>query len=118
MNFSFKVLSQDSDARRGEIITKNGKIQTPFFMPVGTYGAVKGISPLILDGLKAEILLSNTFHLMERPGIEVIKKEALLLGMALTLMENRLLVVKSMICMISPPLIKRFHYPHTSKFKT
>ena len=74
MNFSFKVLSQDSDARRGEIITKNGKIQTPFFMPVGTYGAVKGISPLILDGLKAEILLSNTFHLMERPGIEVIKK--------------------------------------------
>ena len=64
MNFSFKVLDQDLNARRGEIITKNGKIQTPFFMPVGTYGAVKGISPLILDELKAEILLSNTFHLI------------------------------------------------------
>jgi len=74
MTFSFKLISQDGDARRGKISTSHGNIETPAFIPVGTYGAIKAISPLNLVNLGAQILLSNTFHLMERPGIEIIKK--------------------------------------------
>ncbi len=72
-NLGFKVANEDGLARRGEVVTNHGTFQTPAFMPVGTYGAVKSISPKILEDLKAEIILSNTFHLMERPGVEVIK---------------------------------------------
>ena len=74
MSFSFKLINEEDSSRRGEILTSHGLIQTPAFMPVGTYGAVKAMSPLTLEELKAEIILSNTFHLMERPGIEVIKE--------------------------------------------
>ena len=69
----YKLIAKDGLARRGEVITEHGKFQTPAFMPVGTYGAVKSISPNILENLEAEIILSNTYHLMERPGVETIK---------------------------------------------
>ena len=69
----YKLINKDGLARRGEITTVHGKFQTPAFMPVGTYGAVKSISPVTLEDLEAEIILSNTYHLMERPGIETIK---------------------------------------------
>ena len=74
MTFNFKLIDRDGSARRGEISTLHGKIQTPSFMPVGTYGAVKSLSPLNLTELGAQIILSNTYHLMERPGVEIIKK--------------------------------------------
>jgi len=69
----YKLIAKDGLARRGEVTTPHGKFQTPAFMPVGTYGAVKSISPSILEDLDAEIILSNTYHLMERPGVETIK---------------------------------------------
>ena len=69
----YTLKSKDGEARRGEIQTAHGIFQTPAFMPVGTYGAVKSISPEILESIHAEIILSNTYHLMERPGVEIIK---------------------------------------------
>ncbi len=69
----YKLITKDGLARRGEVTTAHGKFQTPAFMPVGTYGAVKSISPSTLEDLEAEIILSNTYHLMERPGVETIK---------------------------------------------
>ena len=69
----YKLIAKDGQARRGEVITKHGSFQTPAFMPVGTYGAVKSMSPETLNSLEAEIILSNTYHLMERPGVEIIK---------------------------------------------
>ena len=74
MSFSFKIKTKEGEARLGEICTSHGIIETPAFMPVGTYGAVKAIAPSILEDLGAHIILSNTYHLMERPGIEVIKE--------------------------------------------
>lgn len=69
----YKLISKDGEARRGEVHTAHGTFQTPAFMPVGTYGAVKSISPEVLNSINAEIILSNTYHLMERPGVEIIK---------------------------------------------
>ena len=69
----FNLLKKDGQARRGEVKTPHGIFQTPAFMPVGTYGAVKSLSPDILNQINAEIILSNTYHLMERPGVEIIK---------------------------------------------
>ena len=69
----YKLIAQDGEARRGEVNTAHGVFQTPAFMPVGTYGAVKSLSPEVLTSIKAEIILSNTYHLMERPGVEIIK---------------------------------------------
>jgi len=69
----YKLIKKDGLARRGEVVTAHGKFQTPAFMPVGTYGAVKSIGPSTLEDLEAEIILSNTYHLMERPGVEIIK---------------------------------------------
>tara|TARA_X000000368_G_scaffold227721_1_gene179785 strand:- start:1692 stop:2822 length:1131 start_codon:yes stop_codon:yes gene_type:complete len=69
----YKLITKDGLARRGEVVTAHGKFQTPAFMPVGTYGAVKSVSPKTLEDLEAEIILSNTYHLMERPGVEAIK---------------------------------------------
>ena len=68
----FEVLASDGAARRGRIHTAHGEIETPAFMPVGTYGAVKAMSPRELRDLGAEIVLGNTFHLWLRPGMEVI----------------------------------------------
>ena len=69
----YKLIAKDGQARRGEVLTEHGSFQTPAFMPVGTYGAVKSMSPETLNSLEAEIILSNTYHLMERPGIEIIQ---------------------------------------------
>jgi len=63
-----------SGARTGILTTRNGKIDTPVFMPVGTAGAVKGVTPENLNTLGASIILGNTYHLFLRPGMEVIKK--------------------------------------------
>ncbi len=67
-------ISSDGNARRGEVTTSHGKIQTPAFMPVGTAGAVKALISSDLEECGAEIILGNTYHLYLRPGIEVIQK--------------------------------------------
>ena len=69
----FKVAHQDGLARRGRIDFPRGAVQTPAFMPVGTYGTVKGMLPRDIVGIGAEIILGNTFHLWLRPGTEVIR---------------------------------------------
>ena len=69
----FKVSSTDGKARRGEMQFPRGKVQTPAFMPVGTYGTVKGMLPRDIVEIGAEMILGNTFHLMLRPGTEVVK---------------------------------------------
>jgi queuine tRNA-ribosyltransferase len=66
--FSFRVLNTDGAARRGEMTTAHGVVQTPAFMPVGTRGAVKGVTPRDLREVGAEIILGNTYHLWLRPG--------------------------------------------------
>jgi len=68
----FNLITQDHVARRGQITLKRGTIQTPTFMPVGTYGTVKAMTPEEVEGIGAEIILGNTFHLMLRPGTEII----------------------------------------------
>ena len=68
--FSFHVLKSDGAARRGELVTRHGKVQTPAFMPVGTQGTVKGLTPEDVRGTGAEIVLGNSYHLMLRPGAE------------------------------------------------
>ncbi len=68
----FKVTATDGAARCGVLETAHGAIDTPVFMPVGTYGAVKGVAPDDLRALGAQIVLGNTFHLWLRPGLEVI----------------------------------------------
>jgi queuine tRNA-ribosyltransferase len=71
----FEVLSTDSHsaARRGVLRTAHGTVQTPAFMPVGTAGAVKGITPEYLEASGAEIILANAYHLMLRPGVDVVE---------------------------------------------
>src|SRR3954470_18701564 len=68
--FRFRVLNTDGGARRGEIETPHGVIQTPAFMPVGTRGAVKAVTHRDLEDLGAEIILGNTYHLFLRPGAD------------------------------------------------
>jgi queuine tRNA-ribosyltransferase len=68
--FSFNLVSTDGAARRGEFATPHGRVQTPAFMPVGTQGTVKGLSPGDVRDTGAEIVLGNTYHLMLRPGAE------------------------------------------------
>ncbi|RBM03243.1 tRNA guanosine(34) transglycosylase Tgt [Acidithiobacillus ferridurans] len=68
----FQLLARDGAARRGIIRLPRGTVQTPAFMPVGTYGTVKAMSPEELKTLGAEIILGNTFHLFLRPGLEVV----------------------------------------------
>ena len=72
--FRFELLSTSGAARRGRIETAHGNVETPAFMPVGTYGTVKAMTPEELEQLGAEIVLGNTFHLMLRPGGEVIRE--------------------------------------------
>jgi len=69
-SFSFNLISTDGAARRGEFVTPHGRVQTPAFMPVGTQGTVKGLSPDDVRDTGAEIVLGNTYHLMLRPGAE------------------------------------------------
>ncbi len=68
--FSFRLIKTDGAARRGEVTTPHGKVQTPAFMPVGTQATVKGLYPGAVKATGAEILLGNTYHLMLRPGAE------------------------------------------------
>lgn len=70
----FELDTTDGRARRGRLIFARGTVETPAFMPVGTYGTVKGMTPEELDATGAQICLGNTFHLMLRPGTEIIKK--------------------------------------------
>jgi len=70
----FKLSATEGKARRGELSFPRGKVQTPAFMPVGTYGTVKGMLPRDIAEIGAEIILGNTFHLMLRPGTEVVKQ--------------------------------------------
>src|SRR5690606_35280438 len=69
----FELLKTDGLARRGRIIFERGVVETPAFMPVGTYGTVKGLLPTQVKESGAQILLGNTFHLMLRPGMDVIR---------------------------------------------
>ncbi len=68
----FEVRAMDGAARLGRLTLPHGAIETPAFMPVGTYGTVKAMSPEELDGVGAQIVLANTFHLMLRPGAEIV----------------------------------------------
>ena len=68
----FELLTNDGRARRGRLTFERGTVETPAFMPVGTYGTVKAMTPEELREVGAEIILGNTFHLMLRPGTEVI----------------------------------------------
>ena len=76
MSAAFSVLASDasSGARRGRLRTRRGMIETPIFMPVGTQGTVKAVSPRELRELPAQVILGNTYHLFVRPGLEVIRK--------------------------------------------
>ena len=69
----FQVQAIDGNARRGTLTLAHGAVETPAFMPVGTYGTVKAMSPAELEGLGATIVLGNTFHLWLRPGLDVIR---------------------------------------------
>ncbi len=69
----FEIDNNDGFARRGRLKFERGTVETPAFMPVGTYGTVKAMTPEELQGIGAEIILGNTFHLSLRPGTEVIK---------------------------------------------
>jgi len=68
----FELLATDGGARRGRLTLAHGLIETPGFMPVGTYGTVKAMSPADLDNIGAQIVLGNTFHLWLRPGLEIV----------------------------------------------
>ncbi|MEO6137403.1 MAG: tRNA guanosine(34) transglycosylase Tgt [Luteimonas sp.] len=70
---SFELLANDGLARRGRMTFPRGTVETPAFMPVGTYGSVKGMLPEQLRALGAEMILGNTFHLYLRPGLDVIE---------------------------------------------
>jgi queuine tRNA-ribosyltransferase len=61
-------------ARAGKLITPHGEVETPVFMPVGTLASVKGVSQDVLEDLGVQILLSNTYHLYLRPGVETIRR--------------------------------------------
>jgi queuine tRNA-ribosyltransferase len=72
-DFSFQIEAEDGVARAGVLHTPHGDIETPAFMPVGTHGAVKGVSPAEVASLGTDIILGNTYHLYLRPGDEVIR---------------------------------------------
>ena len=69
----FELIKTDGGARRGRMAFRRGVVDTPAFMPIGTYGSVKAMTPEELEGLGAQIILGNTFHLLLRPGIDVIR---------------------------------------------
>src|SRR6187431_3797784 len=72
LNMKFELHCTDGLARRGELTLAHGTVETPAFMPVGTYGTVKAMSPAELEQIGAQIVLANTFHLWLRPGLDVI----------------------------------------------
>jgi queuine tRNA-ribosyltransferase len=70
----FDILERSGTARTGLLVFRRGSVKTPAFMPVGTYGTVKSVTPEEVAADGAEIILGNTFHLMLRPGAAVIRK--------------------------------------------
>ncbi|KAA0215689.1 MAG: tRNA guanosine(34) transglycosylase Tgt [Lautropia sp.] len=70
----FELLARDGQARCGRLRVAHGTIDTPAFMPVGTYGAVKAMSPRELEEIGAQVILGNTFHLWLRPGLDVLRR--------------------------------------------
>ncbi len=80
MTAVFERFAQDGEARRGRLHLRHGTVDTPAFMPVGTYGTVKAMMPEELRALGAQIVLGNTFHLWLRPGAEVVRKHGGLHG--------------------------------------
>ncbi len=70
----FELLKTEGRARRGRMTLNHGVVQTPIFMPVGTYGTVKGVMPRSLEEMGAQIILGNTFHLWMRPGLDVLRQ--------------------------------------------
>ncbi len=70
----FELLATEGLARRGRLTLNHGVVQTPIFMPVGTYGTVKGVTPRSLQEMDAQIILGNTFHLWMRPGLDVLQQ--------------------------------------------
>src|SRR6187401_3149175 len=72
--FSFRVTHSDGAARRGTLSTPHGEVQTPCFMPVGTRGAIKGLTHRDVEDVGAEIILGNTYHLHLRPGDDLIAR--------------------------------------------
>jgi queuine tRNA-ribosyltransferase len=72
--FGYECLGKDGKARRGRLTTAHGVVETPTFMPVGTAGSVKGITPDQLRSAGAEMILANTYHLMLRPGAETVAR--------------------------------------------
>jgi queuine tRNA-ribosyltransferase len=71
---NFELLATDGPARRGRLTLNHGVVETPVFMPVGTYGTVKGVTPQSLEAMGAQIILGNTFHLWMRPGLDVMQQ--------------------------------------------
>ena len=71
---TFDLLKTEGHARRGRLTLNHGVVETPVFMPVGTYGTVKGVMPRSLQEMGAQIILGNTFHLWLRPGLDVLKQ--------------------------------------------
>jgi len=74
VSFRLQIEATRGSARAGRLITPHGEVETPVFMPVGTLASVKGVSQDVLDELGVEILLSNTYHLYLRPGVETVRK--------------------------------------------
>src|SRR6266446_5828150 len=70
----FELLMTEGHARRGRMTLNHGVVETPIFMPVGTYGTVKGVMPQSLEAMGAQIILGNTFHLWLRPGMDIVKQ--------------------------------------------
>ena len=70
----FEKLTQSGRARRGRLTLEHGVVETPMFMPVGTYGTVKGVLPRDIKEIKSQVILGNTFHLYLRPGLDVIRE--------------------------------------------
>ncbi|TXH91743.1 MAG: tRNA guanosine(34) transglycosylase Tgt [Pseudomonas sp.] len=71
---NFELLKTEGEARRGRLTLNHGVVQSPIFMPVGTYGTVKGVMPRSLEEMGAQIILGNTFHLWMRPGLDIMKQ--------------------------------------------
>jgi queuine tRNA-ribosyltransferase len=71
---NFDLIKTEGNARRGRLTLNHGVVETPIFMPVGTYGTVKGVMPRSLEEMGAQIILGNTFHLWMRPGLDVMQQ--------------------------------------------
>lgn len=70
----YELITTDGKARRGRLTFARGTVETPAFMPVGTYGTVKGMKTEEIKEIGAEIILGNTFHLMLRPGTDIVEQ--------------------------------------------